>query len=137
MAIWVSPMRKASFQHGGSRRCSKKSDTMTAKAGLPPTDFPGCPTQALRPVAKTLMAHFLTTWLLGATVWMLPSCGDSKDLTIAVEALKSRENKVAAREQANTEREEQFLERERELAAMSAALERQRAELEAQKQKFL
>lgn len=88
------------------------------------------------PKVSTLPSRLLFACLLTCGVWVLPSCGDSNDLNAAVEALKTRESKVAAREQAHAEREQQFVDRERELAAMTASLERQRAELDGLKKKL-
>ncbi len=67
----------------------------------------------------------------------LCSCDDPAKMNLAVEALKTRETKVVARETASQEREEQFVERERQLAAAAASLDRQRAELEELKKKLL
>lgn len=68
---------------------------------------------------------------------VLASCDDTSHLTVAVEALKSREKKVSAREASTQEREQQFVDRERQLAAKAADLEKQRREIEALRQNLL
>jgi D-alanyl-D-alanine carboxypeptidase (penicillin-binding protein 5/6) len=75
--------------------------------------------------------------LLATGSCALWSCDDPRQMAAAVEALKTREGKVAAREQASEEREEQFVERERQIAVATAALDRQRAELETLKKNLL
>src|SRR4051812_45268626 len=75
--------------------------------------------------------------LIAASAWLVSSCDDGTQLNAAVEALKSREAKVTAREQASEEREQEFLERELQIAATTAALDRQRAELDALKKSLL
>lgn len=82
-----------------------------------------------------LRAAFLC--LAMASLGLVTSCDDTSHLTVAVEALKSRERKVVTREAATEQREQQFAERERQLAASAVSLERQRAEVEALKQKLL
>lgn len=67
----------------------------------------------------------LQAWVLGVLV----SCNDTSQLEAAMEALKAREAKVVAREEAASEREREFQEREQRLAAATAAIERQRVEL--------
>ena len=60
----------------------------------------------------------------------LSACEDSTHLTVAVEALKSREKKIVAREKASVDHEQRLAERERELAESAVAIEKQRTELE-------
>jgi serine-type D-Ala-D-Ala carboxypeptidase (penicillin-binding protein 5/6) len=71
--------------------------------------------------------------LTGLTLTLI-SCGDSANLTAAVETLKTREGKVADREAASVRRDKELFEKERELAATQIQLEQQRAELELLKQ---
>ena len=79
----------------------------------------------------------LASWCGVVAAFTLASCDDTSHLTVAVEALKSREKKVTARELATQEREQHFVDRERQLAATAADLERQRREIEALRQKLL
>lgn len=81
--------------------------------------------------------RFIFCFLLSALCLLLFSCDDTSHLTVAIEALKSRERKVVARESGSKEREQQFAEKERQLAATAALLEKQRAEVDALKQKLL
>ena len=91
-------------------------------------------------LASTLRQRALAAVLVAITA-LLTSCDDTAHITAAVEALKSREKKVVARETAiakyerqladiKTQNERTLAEKERQLADSAAALERQRAELE-------
>ena len=88
-----------------------------------------CPQRKASPHLKSL--------ILGGLLFLLATgCEDSSHLTVAVEALKAREQKVAAREAEAEQLSKRLANTERELAAARANLETQKAEVEKLKQHF-
>lgn len=79
----------------------------------------------------------ISRWVALLPALLICSCDNPEKLDSAIEALKTREQRVVSRETSLLEHEQTLAERERQLAESAATLEKERRELEAQRTQLL